>query len=93
MVRYTIEAQFFDDIAKLKAENAKLTAKVWELVESITDNIATPLAGLGKPELLKGSLSGSYSRRITDKHRIVYKIDAKNNIIQLLSCYGHYDDK
>ena len=34
-----------------------------------------PFAGVGKPELLKHALSGFWSRRITDEHRMVYKID------------------
>jgi toxin YoeB len=93
MCHFNIDTQFFEDISKLKTENAKLSGKVWELVECISNNISTPLNGLGKPEFLKGQLAGCYSRRITDKHRVIYRIDTKNEIIHLLSCYGHYDDK
>jgi toxin YoeB len=35
----------------------------------------TPFEGIGKPEPLKHSLSGYWSRRITDEHRIVYKVE------------------
>jgi len=46
--------------------------------------------GIGKPEPLKGDLSGWWSRRIDDTHRIVYK-EQDGNII-IASCFGHYDD-
>ena len=45
--------------------------------------------GLGKPEPLKGNLSGWWSRRIDEGNRIVYRIN--NGILEILSCKGHYD--
>lgn len=47
--------------------------------------------GTGKPEALKGNLSGWWSRRIDDKNRLVYRI--QGNIIEISQCRGHYDDK
>ena len=35
----------------------------------------TPFEGIGKPEPLKGDLTGLWSRRITDEHRLIYYID------------------
>lgn len=49
-----------------------------------------PFKGLGKPEPLKGKYSGCWSRRITQEHRLIYKVDAEN--IKVVKCYGHYDD-
>lgn len=46
--------------------------------------------GIGKPELLKGDLSGFWSRRIDETNRLVYRISGE--IIEILSCKGHYDD-
>ena len=46
--------------------------------------------GIGKPEPLKGNLSGYYSRRIDDYNRIVYKIE--NNIIEIVQRGTHYHD-
>ena len=46
--------------------------------------------GIGKPEPLKGNLSGYYSRRIDDYNRIVYRI--KNNVIEIVQCGTHYHD-
>ena len=65
--------------------------KIKELLQSINN---TPFKGLGKPESLKYSLKGFWSRRITQEHRLVYKIsgikgeDQKCTIIQ---CRFHYD--
>lgn len=46
--------------------------------------------GIGKPEPLKGELSGFWSRRIDDTNRLVYRI--RNHVLEILSCRGHYDD-
>jgi len=46
--------------------------------------------GIGKPEPLKGTLSGWWSRRIDGTHRIVYC--EKEGAIIIASCRGHYDD-
>lgn len=46
--------------------------------------------GIGKPEPLKGELSGFWSRRIDDTNRLVYRI--RSNVLEILSCRGHYDD-
>ena len=45
--------------------------------------------GIGKPELLKGELSGFASRRIDETNRLVYRISG--DVIEILSCNGHYE--
>ena len=45
--------------------------------------------GLGKPEPLRGNLSGYWSRRIDDTNRLVYRISG--DTLEILSCKGHYD--
>ena len=47
-----------------------------------------PHEGIGKPEPLKHGLSGYWSRRITDEHRIAYKFD--NNTIKIAQLRFHY---
>ncbi len=47
-----------------------------------------PFDGIGKPEKLKGNLSGYWSRRITQEHRLVYKYEDDTLIIA--SCRFHY---
>ena len=50
----------------------------------IRDIQRMPYEGTGKPEPLKHGLSGYWSRRITDEHRIVYKIESDSVIIAQL---------
>lgn len=45
--------------------------------------------GIGKPEPLKGDLSGFWSRRIDDVNRLVYRIT--DDVMEILSCRGHYE--
>ena len=82
-----IDQQFSIDMAKLGIEDKKLAYKVWDLV---LDILKTPFAGIGKPEALKGDMSGYWSRRINQKHRLIYKVT--ETTVFLVSCYGHYDD-
>lgn len=77
-----------EDIPRLKKENSKFPAKLLEL---ILDIFKSPFDGIGKPEPLKGDLQGWWSRRITDKHRLVYRI--KDDSLEIASCFGHYGDK
>ncbi len=57
----------------------------------IKETVRQQFVGIGKPEPLKSSLSGWWSRRITREHRLVYKIE--NNAIIIFQCRFHYDDK
>ena len=47
-----------------------------------------PFAGIGKPEPLKGELSGYWSRRIDDEHRLVYRAD--DHEVKILKARYHY---
>lgn len=66
----------------------QILKKINQLLKDIQRNGNT---GLGKPEPLKGHESGYWSRRIDDKQRLVYSIEG--DIIKIISCKGHYDDK
>lgn len=48
----------------------------------------TPFEGIGKPEPLKGNLTGWWSRRINQEHRLVYK--SENQLLYILQCRRHY---
>lgn len=49
--------------------------------------------GIGKPEPLKGDLSGLWSRRIDSVNRLVYRISGEEERrIEILQCRGHYED-
>jgi len=54
----------------------------------LDDIVISPFAGIGKPEPLKGNLSGCWSRRIDDKNRIVYRVC--DEIVEIAQCRGHY---
>jgi toxin YoeB len=75
------------DINRLTKESKSLGGKLLELLLNIDE---TPFSGIGKPEALKGNLSGWWSRRITDEHRLVYRIHDEK--IEVASCHGHYED-
>lgn len=57
--------------------------------ELIRDIQRSPFDGTGKPEPLKGDLSGLWSRRINDADRIVYYVE--DGILHIIACRGHYD--
>ena len=59
----------------------KLLKRINALIKETT---RTPFAGTGKPEALKHALSGYWSRRINDEHRLVYKVDGDSLMIAQL---------
>ena len=64
--------------------------KMFERVRRlITESAKTPFAGIGKPEPLRRNLKGYWSRRITEEHRLVYKVTDEQIII--VSCKYHYE--
>lgn len=56
----------------------------------IRDAERSPFDGIGKPEPLRGDLSGLWSRRIDETNRLIYQL--RNGAIEIISCRGHYDD-
>lgn len=80
-----------EGLAKIKKSGDKQALKKLDvLVDELREH---PETGAGKPEKLKGNLSGCWSRRINDKHRLVYSIDNEIISVHVLQCYGHYEDK
>ena len=69
----------------IKSGNKAVLKKITQLIESVSQ---TPYQGIGKPEPLKYSLTGCWSRRIDHEHRIVYEIHSDKIIV--LSLKGHY---
>jgi len=85
MKRFVFETEAFDDYNNWAIYDIKTFKKIRELLKDIKRD---PFKGLGKPEPLKHELAGCWSRRITDEHRLVYKISGNDIIIY--SCKGHY---
>ena len=59
----------------------KITRRVHELIK---DTMRSPFAGIGKPEPLRHALAGYWSRRITDEHRMVYKVEGGSLLLAQL---------
>jgi toxin YoeB len=72
-----------------KSGNKIIQKKITTLIDAIQEN---PYEGIGKPEPLKYNLSGAWSRRITQEHRLVYEVNESNQIVilDILSLRGHY---
>ena len=58
----------------------------------IKDTRRSPFEGIGKPEPLKGDLAGWWSRRITDEHRLVYRVAGvgRAEVLEIAACRFHY---
>jgi toxin YoeB len=56
----------------------------------VQDALRHPFEGIGKPEPLRASLTGFWSRRIDETHRLVYTIDGGD--LAIVACRYHYDD-
>ena len=78
------------DIAKLRRDEPIAHKKVIKLVNELMDH---PRTGTGHPEQLRGDRSNQWSRRITQKHRLVYEIFDTEVHVDVISAYGHYEDK
>lgn len=77
----------WDDYLYWQKQDKKVLSRINQLIKDIKRNPHTG-NGLGKPELLKGDLTGYYARRITREHRLVYKLLTDKLIIA--QCRFHY---
>ncbi len=76
-----------DELAEWFEEDRKSGLRVMRLIKECR---RTPFEGIGKPEALKGDKKGLWSRRIDEKHRMLYTATDDHLIIYALR--GHYDD-
>ena len=67
-------------------DDKKIIRRIHLLIKDIQ---ATPFEGIGKPEALKHELSGFWSRRITQQHRLVYRYHEEEGI-EIAQCRYHY---
>jgi toxin YoeB len=66
-----LSTNFREDLAYWIATDRKTALRILELMEAI---LADPFTGVGKPEPLKFTLAGCWSRRIQREHRLVYRV-------------------
>ena len=90
----TYKIDFTDEakagLYKLAKNEPKSYLKTLRLIDELKEH---PKFGLGHPEPLKGKPDGRWSREITKKHRLVYRIFETEVIVLVLAAYGHYEDK
>ena len=84
IIQWDIDA--WNDYIYWQTQDRKTLKRINLLIKDIS---RTPFEGLGKPEPLKGTLTGFWSRRIDEEHRLVYAVEEK--VIILISCRGHYE--
>lgn len=78
--------QALEDLEYWKKSGNKIIQKrIQQLIESIQE---TPYEGIGKPEGLKHKFSGKWSRRINQKHRLIYKLEG--HAIVIIALRYHY---
>ena len=87
-ITYAPKAQ--EGLAKLKRNEPASFKKVIKLLNELAIH---PTSGTGHPEPLKGEPANRWSRQITKKHRLVYRVFETEVHVEVLTAYGHYDDK
>ncbi|MHB1700742.1 MAG: Txe/YoeB family addiction module toxin [Acidobacteriaceae bacterium] len=80
------QPQFREDLRYWVRTDRKAALRIMELVEAV---LRSPFDGIGKPEPLKFVLAGCWSRRITQEHRLVYRVAPDR--IDFLQARYHYE--
>lgn len=75
----------WEEYEEWQQQDRKIVKKINSLIKDIKRDFFN---GIGKPEPLKHELSGCWSRRITDEHRLVYEVTEHSIVI--ISCRYHY---
>ena len=77
--------EFREDLRYWVETDRKVAMRILDLVEAV---LREPFAGIGKPEPLRHLLAGSWSRRVTEEHRLVYLV--RGNRVDFLQSRYHY---
>jgi len=77
--------QGWQDYLYWQNRERKMLIRINDLIKDI---MRSPFSGIGKPEPLRGSLSGYWSRRVNQEHRLVYGI--RDGQVTILQCRYHY---
>jgi len=84
-VRLVFSARAWEDYLYWQSHDRKLLERINGLIKEAS---RTPFSGTGKPEPLRGALSGWWSRRITQEHRLVYR--PTEDSLLIAQCRYHY---
>ena len=83
--RLSFTPDAWDDYLYWQSQDKKTLKRINQLVRDI---IREPFSGIGKPEALRENLTGYWSRRIDDTHRLVYAVEER--AIVIVACRYHY---
>ncbi len=86
-MKLSVTSGALEDLEAWSMTNPKVLSKIIRLIVETT---RTPRTGTGKPERLKQLGGEVWSRRITEKDRLVY--DVQSDVITIIACRFHYDD-
>ena len=84
-MRLVFTESAWEDYQWFQEKDRQLLKRINKLIK---DTLRNPFEGMGKPEALKADLSGYWSRRIDDEHRLVYGV-IKTDLV-IISCRYHY---
>lgn len=85
-MRLIFADESWEDYLYWQKTDKKILKKINELIKDIS---RSPFSGIGKPEPLKHKYKGFWSRRITDEHRLIYRV--KEDEVWIAKCRYHYD--
>ncbi len=85
-MKYIFVDESWEDYLYWQKTDKKILKRINNLINDIARH---PFDGLGKPEPLKYKYRGFWSRRITEEHRLIYKV--KDDTILIVKCRFHYD--
>ena len=75
----------WEDYVYWQKQDRKMVERINKLIQEVKRD---PFSGVGKPEPLKHALAGFWSRRITDEHRMVYRVEGES--LQIAQLRYHY---
>ncbi|MCQ2546337.1 MAG: Txe/YoeB family addiction module toxin [Clostridia bacterium] len=75
----------WEEYCDWQKEDKKTLRRINEIIREIQ---RTPFNGLGKPERLRGNLTGFWSRCIDSRNRIIYMVE--KDVVKIVACKGHY---
>ena len=84
-MRLVFDSNALEDLRYWVETDRRKALKILDLIDA---TLKSPFEGIGKPEPLKFELSGCWSRRIDQEHRLVYK--AEKDELRVLACRYHY---
>ncbi|MDL2208012.1 Txe/YoeB family addiction module toxin [Parabacteroides sp. OttesenSCG-928-O15] len=90
MYKIIISPNAKKDLGELQKADPSAFRKASKLLEEL---MLHPYTGTGKPKRLKHNYAGYYSRRISQKHRLVYTVNEGTITVLVVSVSSHYNDK